>query len=429
MGEIFVATDNGNETTKVCIWNVKKGPRAHVIDIIEQSSTGMRQGCVEDLKGEASRLKEIIQSSGHVSYVSRRALGLVDGPDLLLRLETAESNLGVRVHIEKLHIKALENVIRSRCGDTEAILHIDPIEFEIDHLQTSRRSPVGLVARHLKMTAAVVTAKDTLLANRLSVLKRARLRDGSQIASFIAAGWGVLTRVEREHGAAVIDIGADTTTVTVFYKGALQGGAVLPLGGRNITWDLAHALGVSEACAEKIKRSCGVEMETSDEPHVTVSEEAPGNGGGARRFDRGDVIAVIRASVARIFDWAREEIDRSNHVPLLSRGFVLTGGGARLRGIEAFVASRTAVSTQVRKPLTEEIDCRNQIDSSHACLIGMILYAMHHPEKFPWVGRPEAGRFQWLRARLRRWSEGFGDLLSALKVAFKNPFRRRKKKD
>ena len=152
------------------------------------------------------------------------------------------------------------------------------------------------------------------------------------MASSLAAAETVASETERELGVAVADIGAGTIDLALFADGSPLYSAVLPVGGNNVTNDVAIGLKTSLQVAEELKirhGTCDLRgLEEDENIAVSVLGEDAG-----REVSRLEMCQIIEARMRETFELMRDRMRESGH-GMLPAGLILTGGGvaARRRG-------------------------------------------------------------------------------------------------
>jgi cell division protein FtsA len=210
------------------------------------------------------------------------------------------------------------------------VLHVLPQEFIVDN-QPGIKNPVGISGVRLEAEVHIVTGAVTSAQNIVRSVRRAGLGVVGLVLEPLATSYAVLDRNEKDLGVAMIDLGAGTTDIALFYDGAIRHTAVIGLGGQNVTNDIALGLRTPVEHAETIKKKfgCGHKSIVSKSDVFPV----PGIGGRPpREVSRSLLASIIQPRMEEIFGLVAKEIKRSEYGELLGAGVVLTGGGALLEG-------------------------------------------------------------------------------------------------
>src|SRR5881394_961958 len=158
-----------------------------------------------------------------------------------------------------------------------------PQEFIVDD-QDGINDPVGMIGARLAVKVHIVTSPVTARQNAINAVNRAGLIVADMVLEQLAAAEASLTEDDKEFGAALVDIGAETTGLIIYQRGAVQHTAVFPLGGSHFTNDIAFGLRTPIPDAEKIKRAYGYASSASlSEMERGEMVEVPSVGGRAPR--------------------------------------------------------------------------------------------------------------------------------------------------
>jgi cell division protein FtsA len=180
----------------------------------------------------------------------------------------------------------------------------------------------------------VVDASSHALLNLGHTLHRCDLEAEEMVSSSFAAGLATLVDDERELGAVAVDMGGGATSLAVFAEGRLMHTAQLPVGGWQVTNDLARVLSTPIAHAERLKTMHGSVLEASEDrlemlpvPQVGEADDQ------IARVPREMVVRIIRPRLEETFELLRDRLEGSGLPLELRRRIVLTGGASQLIGV------------------------------------------------------------------------------------------------
>lgn len=200
-------------------------------------------------------------------------------------------------------------------------------EFKVD--SSYQIDPVGIQCSHLEGNFLNILQRYTFYKNLNRCLENAGVNVADMFISPIALADSVLTETEKRSGCALVDIGADTTTVCVYNKNILRHLAVIPLGSRNITKDIA-SLQIEESEAEKMKLKYGCAFTDNAEIDNTLKLPIDKD----RSIDSRKFIEIVEGRLEEIIANVWNQIPSDYYEKLLLGGIILTGGGANLKNIE-----------------------------------------------------------------------------------------------
>ena len=210
------------------------------------------------------------------------------------------------------------------------ILHVVPQVFCVDD-QSGIKDPVGMSGVRLEVEAHIVTASVTTARNLYRALERCKLGVDQVVLESLALSTVLLTDEETERGVVVVDIGGDLTNLSVFNDGAIRHTAVIALGGRNISNDIAIGLRTSVESAQELKISHGCALASMVDPEEMIA--VPGVlGRPSREISRNVLASIIEPRTEEILSLVYREMKKAGVGDMLAAGMILTGGGSLLAG-------------------------------------------------------------------------------------------------
>ena len=215
-----------------------------------------------------------------------------------------------------------------------AVLHSLPIGYQVDDA-AGVQDPRGMIARRFGIDMHVVTADISVVRNLMLAVERCHLAVEAMVASPYVAGLSALADDEAELGAAVIDIGAGTTTIAVFAGGRFVHADGFALGGRHVTMDIARGLNARVADAERIKTLYGSVLSGgSDERDMIAVPPVDDDEREAPQFvSRANLVRIIKPRVEEILELVRDRLAASPFTAEPRGRVVLTGGCEPAHGL------------------------------------------------------------------------------------------------
>jgi cell division protein FtsA len=286
----------------------------------------------------------------------------------------------------------------------QRILHVLAQEYLIDE-QDGIRMPVGMSGTRLEAKVHVVTAANAVVQNVSKCIQRCALVVDELILQPLAASLAVLSEDEKELGVMLIDMGAGTTDLAIWRNGALHYSSVIPLGGDQVTGDIAQALRTTTPSAEelKIKYACALAKLASPEETIQVpgvGEREP------RRLARQLLASVVQPRYDEILGLALSELRRSGLEDLVPAGIVLTGGAAKIEGAAEHAEELFGMPVRIGAP--RAVSGLSDIISNpaHAAGIGLLLYGAELERKHRSRVVQPTGKLGKLISRVKQWIGG-----------------------
>ena len=328
-----IGIDVGTENVRAVVATVSKDGKVTVIGYNEGKNAGMRKGVVANILGPAQSIDKMLGEVERMSNVQvNSATVSMNGAHILTTRVNGLIAVGMMDHeitLDDLARVEEVAVTTGRIPSNRERLDVVPLNYAIDE-QTGIKNPVGMTGSRLMMDASVITALTPNCVNLKKACEAAQINVDRMIPSVVASARAVLNEKQMENGVAVVDFGAATTSVAIYEEGDLQYVGVVPAGSNNVTNDLAIVLEVNTDVAEEIKRR-HVSGDFSDEKDAVVKI-----GREEFTFERSKINSVVSERLAEIFSKVRNEIKMAGFDQRLPEGIVLTGGGAKMRGIEVF---------------------------------------------------------------------------------------------
>ncbi len=241
----------------------------------------------------------------------------------------------------------------------------------------------------LEVDTHIVTAATPNLRNLDHCMEKARVTPMHRTVSSLAAAEAVLNRQQKESGTVLLDIGAGTTNIVVVEDGEVQHVAVIPVGGINITNDLAIGLKTDLDIAEAVKVTHASLAEDRVKGRISVEYE-----GRKHFFEADDVHIITEARVEELLELVDKELKKINRSRKLPGGVVFVGGSAKLPGLASFAKDKLQLSSRIGKlqPMGGLIDTVQ--DPAYATAVGlMTLDMLLVPSEGQPTGQPNGNVF------------------------------------
>jgi len=192
-----------------------------------------------------------------------------------------------------------------------------------------------------------------------------------------AAGLSALVEDEQELGAACIDLGGETTGLSVFVKRHMIYTDCVDIGGAHVTRDICQGLVIPHAAAERIKSLHGGVMATGldDRDMIEVPPLAGEEEGDRRQISRADLIGVIRPRMEEILEDVRLRLEACGFDDLASQRIVLTGGGSQMPGLETLAKRMLGRQVRIGRPMRVQGLPQSATGGAFAAAVGLALHA------------------------------------------------------
>ncbi len=393
--KVICGIDVGSSKIATLIASVDEHGKINLIGVSSTISKGVRKNQVVDIDEAVSAITESVEASERMAgYSISQSFVSLGGP----QVESVNQHAVVAVsepegEIRESDIQRVNDAARAiPLPSSREILHVIPRTFTVDG-QEGIKDPIGMTGIRLETETHIITGSTTSMRNLVKCVSEVGIDVTELVFSGIAASIAILTDTEKELGVVLVDIGGETTDVVIFIDGSVAYSAVVPVGARHITSDMAVGLRISLESAEKIKLHLGklqktpaLSEEEKEELAKTSSNKrskeeevldvkALGIEEDVQKISRKAVVdGIIRPRLQEIFKFVGKELKKSGFGTQIPSGLVICGGGAQTIGVleqAKYVLGFPARIGQIEglSGLVEELD-----SPAFASAAGLILY-------------------------------------------------------
>ncbi|HAV40457.1 MAG TPA: cell division protein FtsA [Aquificaceae bacterium] len=375
--KLITSLDIGTSKVVALVGEVDSYGDLHVIGIGESPSKGIDKGYVTRLdlavNSVLTAIKEAQEMAG--SKISNVVLG-ISGPTLKSQNEKDTISISSQpIEIDYTHIERLiERAIMRSKEEGYEVLDAIPRKFILDD-QEGVIDPVGLLGSRISAEVHVVKIGSSILKNTEKVVLNAGMEVLGKFLSPLASAEAVLTPEEKEEGVLMIDMGAGLTDFVVFLEGSILVTGCLPIGGSNITKDIAHFMKINVEQAERIK----IENGFAYADLVNEAERVKIKPRGEEKevsISRKQLAEVIQIRLEEIMEKLSDYLNQQGvNLDSLHAGIVITGGSAKLAGMREFLERYFDLPVRIGYPMGV-IGLKEKVqDPAYATSVGLIKLA------------------------------------------------------
>ncbi|HMU41287.1 MAG TPA: cell division protein FtsA [Pseudomonadota bacterium] len=370
--EIIVGLDIG--TTKVaCLVGEITEDGIDIIGVGTQPCSGLKKGVVVNIDSTVAAIGKAVEEAEHMAGVdiTQVSVGIAGA-----HIKAFHSEGVVAIRDREVRPGDIERVIEAAKAvsipQDREILHVVPREYSIDQ-QDGIKEPLGMTGVRLEARVHIVTAATASAQNIIKCCTRCGLEVQDLVLEPYATAEAVLHADEKELGVALLDIGGGTSDLVVFSEGALVHTIVLPIGGHQLTNDIAVGLRTPMSEAERLKHRHGCALTGLVREEETI--EVPSVGGRPPRvMPRTMLSEILQPRVDEIFSLVREELERCGFLDTLASGMVVTGGSTLLQGLPELAEG--VLDMPVRRGMPQGIGGLSDVVKSpiYATAVGLVLH-------------------------------------------------------
>ena len=331
---IVSAIDVGTTKVAVIVANAADPESFQVLGVGVVPSRGLRKGIVTNIDEAKATVKEAVVRAEQASglKVESAYVGITGSHVSSMNTRSA---IAITKGDQLVHTNDLKRVLQSartvNVRKDRELLHVIPRDYILDGNE-GIKNPVGMHGFRLDADSHVITAAAASVRNLVKCIRGAGVEVEDLVLEPLASGMAVLRPDERANGVILVDIGGGTSDIAIFQEGNVWHTAVLPVAGYQITRDIAIGLGVPFEMAESLKLKYG---RLTPGNGKAAPEEVPLRAENGHSIMVQDVNDIIRARVEEVLRLVLVELPSSDVLTIAPSGVVLTGGSAKLPGIDA----------------------------------------------------------------------------------------------
>lgn len=404
---LLAAIDIG--TSKICCFIAKVGDdgRPAIVGIGHHISRGVRGGAIIDMEQAEMAILTTVHAAEQMAgeTIQEVVLNLSGG-------YPASQTIGVEVPIAGREIgdhdlqRVLMQGSQINGSHERRLIHSIPVGYSIDGSK-GIRDPRGMYGDRLGVDMHVVTAAAGAVKNLTTCVGRCHLDIRALVVSPYASGLASLVDDEMDLGVTVIDMGAGTTTLAVFFDGHAVYTDSVPIGGGHVTNDIARGLSTPLVQAERMKTLYGnCIVSPSDEREIIhVPQVGEEDSGLTNQVPKSILVGVIQPRLEETFELVRSRLEASGFDKVAGRRVVLTGGASQLSGVRELAALVLDKQIRMGRPIRIHGLADATGGPAFATAAGLLSYALQSETEQPKPGRskdmPSGGMFgrfgSWLR--------------------------------
>ncbi|MFZ1681942.1 MAG: cell division protein FtsA, partial [Rhizobiaceae bacterium] len=304
--------------------------QAQIVGIGHQKSRGVKSGVIIDLDEAEQAIRVAVDAAERMAGFTAASIAVnLSSGRLKSEIMHASIPLGGSV-VAASDVRRVLSAGALKARDAERqVLHSLPVGYALDQERTIA-DPAGMMGETLGVDMHVVTSDAAPRRNLELCINRAHLSVEHLVASPYAAGLAALVDDEAELGAACIDFGGGTTSISVFSGGKFIHADSIPVGGNHITLDIARGLSTGIDDAERLKVMHGSALPGADDDRDIVSVAPLGEDADAPSVHapRAVMNRIVRARVEETLELVRDRLNKSGMGQVVGKRVVLTGGAS-----------------------------------------------------------------------------------------------------
>lgn len=356
-----------------------------VVGVGNWACTGILEGKVSDMDATEKAVRQSVE------LAEKRAGERLESVTLALHCGDPESEtITVEVDVDGQTVTEadIDSVIalaktKTTIADGREIIHAFPAFYMLDG-NYARKAPIGMYGEKLSIAMHVMTIVSAPVKNLEMCVRRADMGIDRVVVGPYAAGLATLHAEEMEMGAACIDIGGGTTSISIFTQGKIAYTKVLPMGGDSLTETIARELLTPAPKAERLKNAQGGAIREPIDDRIEI--DVPVIGGAdddsdARRMPRSALTYLMHQHYEALLQVVRSHLDSIGFTESGARRIVLTGGASQAENLQDLAAKILGKDVRIAQPALISglpLSAQNPL---FACSTGLLVYNELEPNE------------------------------------------------
>ena len=350
---ISVGLDLGNSKISCIVCDINSKGKIEPLSFVTRPTSSIKKSVILDVSKVKNEVKEIISQ---VSMESQTEIVSVRLNVPVINSLTSYFNSEISVSNEKisdLHLKKSVNESEILDPiDKYRVIHRSIINYELDK-QKNIIDPRGMYGDNLKVYFYKLAVKENYIKTINTIFEQLNIYIENFIPSPLSSALATLKEDEKELGSISIDLGAGSTSISVFENNKLIYLDAIPVGGQHITTDIARGLSTTIESAERLKTLYGSVITNPSDDFELIDVHVIGRDSNQfNQINRSQVNTMIKARVEETLELIRQKLKEHNLDKKLIRNLVLTGGGSLLEGIEEYAQIIFDSKTRVSQPIS-----------------------------------------------------------------------------
>ena len=382
----IAALDIGSSKVCCVIAKISRDKRINVIGYGYNASKGIKNGIVTDINQATLSVCNAVETAEQMANERiDRIIVNISGDKIKSIIKDATIAINKNHPVSETDInKVIEKGINKINIDEQELIHCLPTCYHLD-MGDEIKDPRNIFGESLSVDILLGLVPEIQYRNLSTVIENAHLETAEKAFSAYASALSCLVEDEKEIGATVIDIGGGTTSIASFKHGQPIYFSSIPVGGNNVTNDIAWGLTTSYTHAERLKtlHGCAFLTQADKEETINVYPVGEEDDSSIKQIPKSELISIITPRIEEIFELVNQKLSEHGLHNISSHRVVLTGGGSQLSGIRE-VAS-LVLDKQVRLGRPKNIPNLPDIlyNPAFSTAVGLLSFALNYTEKKP----------------------------------------------
>ena len=402
-GRIITGLDIGTTKIATIVGRVDEDG-VDILGVVDYPSYGVKNGMIINMDTTVSSIKKSIKNAEDIigDEINSVFVGIT-GANIV-----SINNKGfAEIKNKEVTQRDIDRALKSACDITipkdYEIMSTTIQEFLIDD-QTNAQKPIGICGNKLEIRVHIIIGATTHIQNLFKCVNQSNLYVEGMVLQPHAASLSVLTKDEKELGVTLVDIGGGTTDIAIFFENSVKHTSIIPIGGNQITKDLAFGIKspIEEAERIKIKYGCLPGFSVFESEEIEVSSVS---GDSKLVYPRQYIYEIIGPRVEEILLEIKKRILNSGYAELMTSGVVITGGSALLGGLDKFASDILDLPVRIAYPKNVKSGKELVNHPKYSTGVGLLLNILNQKKEIKTPIIERRSTFGKIAEHFKKWFE------------------------
>jgi cell division protein FtsA len=366
MKRIYTSIDIGSDTIKMLVGEMYRG-KLSVLAVSCVKSKGIKKGLIVDANETIVSLRQVIaEVEGKLGVKIDKVMANI--PAYFTEYATVTGYSSINNEDKKVYsndiVRTLQSCVYNKLKANQELVTIMPVDFSVDN-KKGLKDPKGLVCNKLSAKAVLVTTTKKNVYSIISIMESLGIEVTDINIGPIADYYEFRNKEIDKAITAIVNIGAETTTVSVFDKGIILNSEIIPIGGKNIDNDISYVFKIDRDEANRLKETFAL----SNKQYAQVHEvyEVLNINKRELKINQYELSEVVMSRMMEILKLAKKQTSLLTNKEI--NYIIITGGMTEIPGMSTLVGELFGRETRLGN--IETIGIR---DNKYSTVSGMIKY-------------------------------------------------------
>jgi len=404
---IKVGIDIGNSKISIVVCDIRNDGSKKILSFLSIPNTNLKKGLITNVPSMEEEVRNIIKNAAKESQTDIKSVNLnIPSIESKSIYKSSEINI-LGEMINDLHLKKTIN----QSGIFETIEGYETLQFLVTSYEIDRKfiyeNPTGTYGDILKSNFYKYIVKKNIINTYSKIFENSNIYIENLIPTPLSSSLAVLNPDDKNLGAICIDLGASSSSISIFENEKIIYIDSINIGGKNITNDIARGVSTNFQSAERLKTLYGsVISSPSDENEIIEVQYMENDPSNSMQINRETINSIIKPRVEETLEMIWQNLKNNNLHKKKIKNVILTGGGSLLEGISNYAQIIFDSNVRIGYPINISGLEKKFLLPQFSQTIGSILYDKSHFE-IDFIKNKEKNSKNTVLSRFSSWLDQY----------------------